>query len=226
MRPNRTAPASKIAAPAARARTLPLRAGGALVRFVASRPLPVLAAVATLGLGGAVGWNVLTQQTSRHPAPLFGAKTATRAELTRAEPARPEPARVEPPRRFEAASAPAAAPTPVPAPRSETRLAPAPPADPQRTSSTDPIGAMIRTGEMPPRPPSEIRPAGDNQRVQSVQKALAKLGYGPLKPDGVMGNTTRQALERFERDRNLPVTGGVAGRTLRQLATLSGVQIE
>jgi hypothetical protein len=216
MRPNRTSPASKLPASAGRRRGLPVRAGAAVASFVASRPLPVLAAVAALGLGGAVSWNVLTQQNARHPAPLFASKPAARAEPTRAEP----------PRRFEVASGPAATPAPLPAPRPETRLAPAPPADPQKTSSTDPIGALIRTGEMPPRPPAEIRAAGDNQRVLSMQKALVKLGYGPLKPDGLMGNTTRQALERFERDRNLPVTGAVAPRTVRQLAALSGVQIE
>ena len=51
-----------------------------------------------------------------------------------------------------------------------------------------------------------------------AQKALSKLGYGPLKADGLMGATTRAAIEKFERDRKLPVKGEAAGRTLRELA--------
>jgi peptidoglycan hydrolase-like protein with peptidoglycan-binding domain len=63
-------------------------------------------------------------------------------------------------------------------------------------------------------------------RVALGQKALLKLGYGPLKADGLMGPGTRQALERFERDHKLPVTGELSGRTLRALAAQSNTTIE
>jgi peptidoglycan hydrolase-like protein with peptidoglycan-binding domain len=62
--------------------------------------------------------------------------------------------------------------------------------------------------------------------VTSGQKALSKLGYGPLTADGVMGQTTRQAVERFERDRRLPVTGEISGRTARELAAQAGIPVE
>jgi peptidoglycan hydrolase-like protein with peptidoglycan-binding domain len=62
--------------------------------------------------------------------------------------------------------------------------------------------------------------------VASAQTALAKLGYGPLKPDGVMGPGTKQAVERFEKDRKLPVTGTLAGKTVRKLASDSGVPLQ
>ena len=61
-------------------------------------------------------------------------------------------------------------------------------------------------------------------RVAAVQKALIKTGF-VLRADGVMGATTRQALERFEQDRKLPVTGDLSPRTLRELAAQSGVSI-
>ncbi len=53
--------------------------------------------------------------------------------------------------------------------------------------------------------------------VTRAQRALSKLGYGPIKADGAMGPATKAAIEKFERDRKLPVTGEAAGRTLKAL---------
>ncbi len=58
------------------------------------------------------------------------------------------------------------------------------------------------------------------------QRALVKLGFGPLKADGLMGPTTRQAIERFERERKIPVTGELGARTVRELAAQSGLPVE
>jgi peptidoglycan hydrolase-like protein with peptidoglycan-binding domain len=66
--------------------------------------------------------------------------------------------------------------------------------------------------------------AVDPSRVMAVQKALVKLGY-VVKPDGVMGSGTRQALQMFEQSRKLTVTGELTPRTLRELGTQSGVAI-
>jgi peptidoglycan hydrolase-like protein with peptidoglycan-binding domain len=63
-------------------------------------------------------------------------------------------------------------------------------------------------------------------RLQSVQRALARLGYGPIRPDGRPGSATRAAVQRFERDRNLPVTGEISSRLVRELAAVSGMPIE
>ncbi len=65
-----------------------------------------------------------------------------------------------------------------------------------------------------------------DRAVLAAQRALNKLNYGPVKPDGLMGPGTRQAIERFERDRKLPVTGEPAGRTARELAAASGIAID
>jgi hypothetical protein len=185
-----------------------------VLRFVGKRPGLVLSAIAVLGTTGAVGWNAL-HQANRHPAPLFKPKV-----------------QVEAPRRTETtAIAPPPAPIPMPVPRPDPSTvgslsaAPAPAASPVVKAAApggDPIGNLIRGGEPKPQA-SELRP---DPRVTAVQKALTKLGYGPLKADGFLGATTRQALERFERDSKLPVTGGLGIRTTRQLASASGTQIE
>nr|WP_246736169.1 peptidoglycan-binding domain-containing protein [Enterovirga sp. DB1703] len=119
-------------------------------------------------------------------------------------------------------------PVPRPDPATVGSLAAAPaassvPAVKVAAPGADPIGNLIRGGEPGAPRPAEAKP---DPRVISVQKALAKLGYGPLKADGYLGATTRQALERFERDNKLPVTGGLGIRTTRQLAAASGTQIE
>nr|WP_255616509.1 peptidoglycan-binding domain-containing protein [Microvirga puerhi] len=75
-------------------------------------------------------------------------------------------------------------------------------------------------GPVPVPPASVGKPEADP--VLLGQRALAKLGYN-VKPDGLMGSETRQALERFERDRHLPVTGEFGGRTLRELTSLAGL---
>ncbi len=195
----------------------PSRIGQALapvLRFGRHRPGLVLAVAALLGSTGAIGWNAL-HQANRHPAPLFKPKPAVSAEAPR----RTETAAMQP-----APPAPIPVPVPRPEPTTVGSVPTPPPAQVLKASAPagDPIGNLIRSGE-PSARPAEIRP---DPRVMTVQKALTKLGYGPLKADGLLGATTRQALERFERDKNLPVTGGLGTRTTRQLASASGTQIE
>jgi len=50
-----------------------------------------------------------------------------------------------------------------------------------------------------------------------AQNRLSKLGYyrGPI--DGVMGEGTRKAISRFQRDSGLRVTGSLTGPTLSAL---------
>lgn len=57
---------------------------------------------------------------------------------------------------------------------------------------------------------------GDS-RVSDVQSALAREGYydGPI--DGKLGDATRQALRRYQRDHGLDVTGGITSGVIRAL---------
>lgn len=120
--------------------------------------------------------------------------------------------------------APAAAQQPPAARPQQNAAAPAP--APARPSTVrDPIAEMIRLGGPVPTPPANVGRQDAGDVVLSGQRALARLGYS-VKVDGMMGPGTRQALERFEQDRRLPVTGEFSARTLRELSSLSGIAVQ
>jgi hypothetical protein len=169
------------------------------------RPGSVAAGLIMTGGAVAIMVNALGQQ-ARHPSPIFA-----KAE------------RIPAHRQTEAAPA-----APVPPARPPAAAAPPPPQPPARTPVRDQIGEMIRASETTGSA-SQIRQADarvEPQRVTSAQRALAKLGYGPIKADGVFGQATRQAVERFERERRLPVTGELNQRTARELSSQSGIRVE
>ena len=187
------------------------------------RPMRNLAFVVSAGILVGIGVNATMLQTARHPAPLFKLPEAAPAPQKSAA-AAPMPA--PRPVAFAApapAPAPAAAPLAAPAPAAAPIARPVPQrsaAAPARAESEiapprrDAIAALLRGAE----------PAGPSPRVAAVQRALQKVGY-VISPNGVFGASTRQAIERYERDHNLPVTGEAAGRTMRQLGADSGVAI-
>jgi peptidoglycan hydrolase-like protein with peptidoglycan-binding domain len=59
-------------------------------------------------------------------------------------------------------------------------------------------------------------------RVMAVQRALSSYGYGQIKATGVYDPETRLAIEGFERERRLPITGKVSDRLTRELTALTG----
>ena len=60
------------------------------------------------------------------------------------------------------------------------------------------------------------------RRLIALQKALAQYGYGQIKPTGVADAETRAAIEKFERERKLPVTGQPSERVAHELTGLIG----
>ena len=60
----------------------------------------------------------------------------------------------------------------------------------------------------------------------AVQRALADFGYGQIKPTGLYDPDTHAAIERFERDRRLPVTGQVSDDLVRELSAVTGRPLE
>lgn len=62
--------------------------------------------------------------------------------------------------------------------------------------------------------------------MAAVQRALAEYGYGQLKPTGTIGPDTHAAIEKFERERKLPVTGQLSDRLVRELAAVIGHPVE
>ncbi|RDV02415.1 peptidoglycan-binding protein [Undibacter mobilis] len=63
-------------------------------------------------------------------------------------------------------------------------------------------------------------------RVLAIQRALADFGYGQIKPTGNFDAATRVAIEKFERDRKLPVTGQISERFVRELSAMTGRPLE
>ena len=68
---------------------------------------------------------------------------------------------------------------------------------------------------MPPAA-AEAAPASD-PLLATIQKALARAAYGPVEADGFMGPQTHDAIMRFQRDHNLPVTGEVSDALVVEL---------
>jgi len=77
-------------------------------------------------------------------------------------------------------------------------------------AQNDPIAALI----------------APSQRVTAIQRALADFGYGQFKPSGVYDPATKAAIEKFERDRHLPVTGLISVQFVHELSTVTGRPLE
>jgi peptidoglycan hydrolase-like protein with peptidoglycan-binding domain len=67
---------------------------------------------------------------------------------------------------------------------------------------------------------------GPSKRVLAVQRALADFGYGQIKSTGVLNPETQAAIEKFERDRKLPITGQMSERLARELSAMTGRPLE
>ena len=102
------------------------------------------------------------------------------------------------------------------------------PAKSSRPTTTASAGAA--SGRL--TPPQPIR--GDavatvlapSKRVLAVQRALSDFGYGQIKPTGVVDAETQIAIERFERERRLPITGQPSDRVVRELSAIIGRSLE
>lgn len=183
--------------------------------------------VLAAGASAAVLFNALALQQGRPGTASRGATaapdirqvntprpTSTSPAVTPAAPPAASVAAPAAPMPLDAAPAPVA--TPVP---------PAKPAAPRAASAAAPAAPMA---EKAAASPADLLPPGDvpvSPRVMDIQKALARLGYGPIRIDGIFGAATEEAIQRFERDRRLPVTGQMSDRVIRELTAVSGFTI-
>jgi peptidoglycan hydrolase-like protein with peptidoglycan-binding domain len=69
------------------------------------------------------------------------------------------------------------------------------------------------------------RPA-PSKRIIALQRALAEYGYGQIKPSGIIDIDTQAAIEKFEHERKLPITGQASDRVVRELAAMTGRPLE
>ncbi len=96
--------------------------------------------------------------------------------------------------------------------RSSVKASSASPASPAAAAPRhDPIADLIA-------PPTA--------KVISVQRALVDYGYGQFRPNGQAGPETKEAIERFEKARKMPVTGQITPRLVRELSALTGRPLE
>jgi Putative peptidoglycan binding domain len=63
---------------------------------------------------------------------------------------------------------------------------------------------------------------GQSSHVLAAQRALSEYGYGQIKQTGVLDLPTSQAIEQFEREHSLPVTGKISDGLLTELAAMIG----
>jgi peptidoglycan hydrolase-like protein with peptidoglycan-binding domain len=86
------------------------------------------------------------------------------------------------------------------------------------------------TAAAAPRPPAPVRAETErpqpSRRVLAVQRVLAEYGYGQIKPTGFVDAETQAAIEKFERERRLPITGQPSDRVARELAAVTGRALE
>jgi hypothetical protein len=203
---------------------------GLAMRILLHSPKDLVAGLLAFAAVSAIVANALFLQAGRHPSPMFG--TVTRMPAAAATLPNPLPR----PRPVEAARA--ADPSP-----SELRTAEPKGADPRNDSRNDPMTNLVKATAAPqPAPSSVARPpapipassrhetiAGQtpaSRRVAAVQRTLTEYGYGQLKPTGTVGSDTQAAIQKFERERKLPVTGQMSDRLVKELTAMIGRPID
>ena len=90
-------------------------------------------------------------------------------------------------------------------------------------------GSKGFTGTIPSPSPMRIRTGNSNepsQRVVMLQRTLAEFGYGQIKSSGVLDTDTQRAIEKFELEHKLPVTGQLSDQFVQQLAAATGQSFE
>jgi len=99
-----------------------------------------------------------------------------------------------------------------------------------RSIRNSPVRSKSALRPPAPIPPAKPDPIGDliapSKQVVAVQRALSEFGYGQIKPTGVVDPETQSAIQKFERERKLPVTGQLSHRVVRELAAITGRPLE
>lgn len=205
---------------------------GLLLRFLLHRPKDMAAGLIAFAALSAIIANALLLQRGPHPAPMFGAVVSPPTNLVVPNPLpRPRPAE---------ADAMSLEPKATESKLSESKMFDSRPVEPSPAEQTvvdprvtDPLANLVKATTSTlqpanvPRPPAPIPgPIAGFRRVAAVQRALTENGYGQLKPTGMVGPDTKAAIEKFERERKLPVTGQVSEHLIRELAAIIGRPIE
>jgi hypothetical protein len=195
---------------------------GLALRILLHSPKDTVAGLIAFVAVSAIITNAVFLQAGPHPAPMFVSAVAPTTTLTVTNPL-PRPRPIE----ADAAS-------------SELRLAEPRPIEPR---ANDPLANLVKstTAAPPPssalapppspsisRPPAPVPPVqvAGSRRVAAVQHVLTEYGYGQLKATGTIGADTQAAIQKFERERKMPVTGQMSDRLVHELAVVTGHPID
>jgi putative peptidoglycan binding protein len=215
---------------------------GLAMRILLHSPKDLVAGVLAFAAVSAIIANALFLQAGHHPSPMFGSVVAIPAAglappspLPRSRPVElaTKPADTSPPESKPVESRSAELKS------AELKPAEIKPAEPKaepkaaEPKAADPLANLVKaTAGMPvtangPRPPASIPTAAQAaHRVAAVQRVLTEYGYGQLKPTGTIGSDTQAAIQKFERERKLPVTGQMSDRLVRDLVAMTGHPID
>ena len=201
------------------------------MRILLHSPKDMVAGALAFAAVSAIIANALWLQAGRHPSPMFGTVVAMPAADS--APASPLPR----PRPLEAVAR--AADVALVEPKIEPRIEPRA-AEPK---GADPMTNLVKATTAPqPAPSSVARPPAPipvasrhetvanqtpaSRRVAAVQRTLTEYGYGQLKPTGTVGSDTQAAIQKFERERKIPVTGQMSDRLVKELTAMIGRPID
>jgi hypothetical protein len=169
--------------------------------IAAHRPVDLAAILCASAASLIIIVNAVFLQSGPHPAPFFANPTALPPPAADNRPTSTVPPETR------TADKPAEATPARPSQASRT-----PPAPPLRRN--DPIGDLIGAS------------AASSSRIAAVQRVLSDFGYGQLRASGSLDEPTKAAIEKFESEHKLPVTGRLSDRLLNELAALTGHPIQ
>jgi hypothetical protein len=208
---------------------------GLLMRIMLHSPKDMAAGLLAFAAVSAIIVNALFLQAGRHPAPIFGSVVVMPAAgLAFAGPL-PRPRPVEADAVISESRIPESrvAEPRIPEPRPVERAAEPKAADPlTNLVKATSVAPVVTSNIMRPPAPVPVSSRAETsanagpRRVAAVQRALTDYGYGQLKPTGTVGSDTQAAIQKFERERRMPVTGQVSDRLTRELAAMIGRPID
>jgi hypothetical protein len=172
--------------------------------LVLRNPRDSLCAVALTLAVIAIVMNGLYLQPGRHPAPIFAI--------------RPLPVRSDEP--VVAVAGPRGRLTDAQAVRSEPR--PEPRSEPKNDAVPLPRPRAPQSAFVGSRADAAADAVGPAWQVSAIQRTLNQVGYGPIRVSGVLDDSTREGIARFEKDHNLPVTGQNTPRVRHALTAATG----
>jgi len=178
------------------ARAGTLSFGARLWLRVADRPVDAFAILGATAATIVIVVNAVFLQSGARPAPFVANPT-----LPKTADAAPKPAQQAGPRIIDMSATHSLA---VPRP---PQPVPVPVPSPRRN---DPIAELI----------------GPSPRISAVQRVLSNYGYGQIKPTGTLDEATSEAIEKFEREHKLPLSGRVSDRLISELAAMTGRPVE